>query len=93
MRIFTDKNFHEFLIIVVTKHTKFVKVSPAVCHYVLDCVVIYCMSSHDLQGLRERDHQVQQLREECKEVQMAKTMNSITASDMSREIDRLRKVC
>ena len=51
------------------------------------------MTSHDLQGLHERDHQLQQLREECKEVQMAKKMNSITASDMSREIDRLRKVC
>ena len=62
------------------------------CIYVLDCVVVYCTSSCDLQGLHERDHQLQQLREECKEVQMAKKMNSITASDMSREIDGLRKV-
>ena len=62
------------------------------CIYVLDCVVVYCTSSRDFQGLHERDHQLQQLREECKEVQMAKKMNSITASDMSREIDRLRKV-
>ena len=65
----------------------------AIGNYVFDCVVFYCMSSHNLQGLHERDHQLQQLREECKEVQMAKKMNSITASDMSREIDRMRKVC
>lgn len=44
------------------------------------------------QGLHDRDRQLSLLREECKEVQSDQKRNSITASDMSREIDRLRKV-
>ena len=44
------------------------------------------------QVVQDRDHQLHQLKCEWEEVHRDRKMNSITASDMSREIDKLTKV-
>lgn len=39
-----------------------------------------------------RDHQLHQLQMECEDIKQEKKQSSITASDMDREINRLKKV-
>ncbi len=44
------------------------------------------------QAVHERDVQIRQLHQECEEVRSEHQTKSITASDMEREINRLKKV-
>ena len=44
------------------------------------------------QAVHERDVQIRQLHQECEEAQSEHHSKSITASDMDREINRLKKV-
>jgi FtsZ-binding cell division protein ZapB len=39
-----------------------------------------------------RDHQLHQLQMECEDIKQEKKQSSITASDMDREINRLKRV-
>ena len=45
-----------------------------------------------VQEVDGRDHQLHQLQMECEDIKQEKKQSSITASDMDREINRLKRV-
>ena len=90
---------HWYCQVLTNNHSEsFTKAKLKVLQFTCNPLLLLCkISENDLhyyivQEVDGRDHQLHQLQMECEDIKQEKKQSSITASDMDREINRLKRV-